>query len=330
MPASRDVDTFTNLHPDLLLAAIDGTGVTTDGRLLALNSYENRVYQVGLQDGGFVVAKFYRPRRWSNEQILEEHAFTLELAAADLPAVAPVEREGVTLHQHAGFRFALYPRLGGRAPELDRPEHLKQIGRLIARLHNVGANGAFRSRPSVSIAEFGTDAVAYLLENDWIPDDLQIAYRTLTEDLLTAIQAVWSRVADVAQIRLQGDCHPGNLLWNTQGPWLLDFDDARTGPAIQDLWMFLSGDRDYAQARLAELLEGYRSFRDFDARELHLIEPLRTLRVIHYAAWLARRWDDPAFPRAFPWFNEQRYWEQHLLSLREQLALIQEPPLEIL
>jgi Ser/Thr protein kinase RdoA (MazF antagonist) len=320
---------YARLSPDTVLDAVEARGFRCDGRLLALNSYENRVYQVGLEDGGSIIAKFYRPNRWSDAQILEEHVFTQELAAAELPVAAPLAFDGATLLAHAGYRFALYPRLSGRAPELDRPEALRQLGRLLARIHNIGALEPFRHRPVLSITEFGDDAVCFLLEHGWLPVELRPAYETLTRDLLALIRARFADAGDVRALRLQGDCHAGNILWATDGPWLVDFDDARQGPAIQDLWMFLSGDREYMRARLGELLEGYSAFRGFDARELHLVEALRSLRMLHHAAWLARRWDDPAFPRAFPWFNTQHFWQEHVLSLREQLALLQEPPLEM-
>lgn len=320
---------YAMLAPDVVLDAVESAGFRSDGRLLALNSYENRVYQVGLEDGRFAVAKFYRPDRWSDAQILEEHRFTRELADAELPVATPLAFDDRTLLEHAGYRFALYPRLPGRAPELDRPEHLKQFGRLVARIHRIGALRPFTTRPPLSIAEFGEEPMSFLLEEDWIPPGLRPAYGTLTRDLLAAIHACFARAGEVASLRLQGDCHPGNVLWHADGPWLVDFDDARQGPAIQDLWMFLSGDREYLRARLGDLLEGYCAFRDFDARELHLVEALRSLRMLHHAAWIARRWNDPAFPRAFPWFNSQQFWQDHILALREQLALMQEPPLEM-
>ncbi|MGH8454697.1 MAG: serine/threonine protein kinase [Nevskiales bacterium] len=328
-PPDQDTADYAALDPERVLQAVDTTGLNTDGHLHALNSYENRVYQVGLEDGSFVVAKFYRPHRWSDAAILEEHGYTQELADAELPVATPMQIDGTSLLQHAGYRFALYPRVHGRAPELDRPQHLRQFGRLLARIHNIGALRAFRARPRLSIEEFGEASASYLLDQSFIPAELREAYATLTRDLLNSIRDCFARAGEPHSLRLQGDCHPGNVLWGTDGPWLVDFDDARQGPVIQDLWMFLSGDRDYMRARLGDLLEGYCAFREFDARELHLIEALRSLRMLHHAAWLARRWQDPAFPRAFPWFNSQRYWEEHLLSLREQFALVQEPPLEM-
>jgi Ser/Thr protein kinase RdoA (MazF antagonist) len=322
------VETYSRLDPGEILGAIDSAGLSTDGRLLALNSYENRVYQVGLEDGSFVVAKFYRPGRWPDAAILEEHQFTLELVAAELPVVAPLVIGGATLHHHGEFRFALYPRIGGRPPELDQPEHLRQLGRLMARLHNVGVLKRFEHRPTLDLDSYGGQPAKFLLDGNWLPAELAEACRSTVRDALRSIQDCFDRAGDVQTLRLQGDSHAGNILWNSAGPQLLDFDDACMGPAIQDLWMFLSGDRDYMSARLGELLEGYTAFREFDARELNLVEALRTLRMIHHSAWLAKRWDDPAFPRAFPWFNTLVYWQDQILTLREQLALMQEPPLD--
>ncbi|HQU15833.1 MAG: stress response serine/threonine protein kinase YihE [Chromatiales bacterium 21-64-14] len=318
---------YAQLGPDQILDAVEGAGYPCDGHLLALNSYENRVYQVGLDGAVPVVVKFYRPGRWSDDAILEEHRFTLELAELEIPVVAPiVDPEGVTLHRHGPFRFALYPRRGGRAPDLEDPGQLEQLGRFVARIHGLGAVQPYRHRPSVDVENFGVESYQYLLESGFIPHDLELAYRSLAEDLIVRIRACYARAGAVARIRLHGDCHPGNILWTDDGPHIVDFDDARTGPAVQDLWMFLSGDRAFMTARLADLMEGYTEFHSFDPRELHLIEALRTLRMLHYAAWIGRRWDDPAFPRAFPWFAGGRYWEEHILSLREQAALMDEPP----
>jgi Ser/Thr protein kinase RdoA (MazF antagonist) len=319
---------FQSLTPDTMLDAIDSLGYRTDGRFLALNSYENRVYQIGLEDSDPVIAKFYRPERWSDAAILEEHAFTLLLEEDEIPVVAPIpDASGLTLHHFAEHRFALYPRRGGRTPELDNPEQLEMIGRFMARIHLHGALHPFEHRPTLNIETFGEIPSRYLLEQRVIPLELETSYRTLVADLLQQIRRCFEDAGDVAQIRIHGDCHPSNILWRDGTPHIVDFDDARMGPAIQDLWMFLSGDRQYSTARLADLLEGYTQFRDFDPRELHLVEALRTLRMIHYAAWLARRADDPAFKLAFPWFYTNRFWDDHILSLREQAALMNEPPL---
>lgn len=319
---------FQHLGPDNLLDAIEAAGFRCDGRFLALNSYENRVYQIGIEDNVPLVAKFYRPNRWTDEAIQEEHEFTRTLAEAEIPVVAPLVSEtGETLHHHGPFRFALYPRRGGRPPELDNPDTLEQLGRFIGRIHALGRTQPFQHRPTLGIENFGIASYQYLLEGDFIPHGIIPAYRSLAEDLITQAKACYARAGKVVYLRLHGDCHPGNILCTDAGLHIVDFDDARMGPAVQDLWMFLSGDRAYMQERLMDLLTGYTEFCDFDPRELHLIEALRTLRIMHYAAWIARRWDDPAFQQAFPWFNMPRYWDEHILTLREQASLMDEPPL---
>lgn len=320
---------FHNLAPDEILNAIESIGFKCDGHVSALNSYENRVYQIGIEDSKPIIAKFYRPQRWSDDCILEEHAFTAELVEYEIPVISPLRDErGQTLFQTGKYRIALYARIGGRAPELDDPEHLLQLGRCTARIHNVSATKPFTHRPVIDIKSYALDPSEYLLKNDFIPADLTASYESLTEYLHLAIKGCFERAGNCQQIRLHGDCHIGNILWFDDSPYIVDFDDARMGPAIQDLWMFLSGDRAYMNARLYDLLEGYSEFRTFEPRELNLIEALRTMRMIHYAGWLARRWDDPAFIQAFPWFNTQAYWEDHILTLKEQLAMMEEPPLE--
>lgn len=318
---------FSSLTPDVVLDALQGIGLYGDGRLLALNSYENRVYQVGMEDGPPIVTKFYRPRRWSDEAIREEHAFVQELAAREIPVVAPVSLEGSTLHEHAGFRFAVYPRRGGRAPETGDPVVLEWLGRFLGRIHVVGAAASFHSRPALDVVAFGEQPLAWLKAHDFIPADLRAAYESVASQALDGIRRCYDRAGDLRLLRLHGDCHVGNVLWTDAGPHFVDFDDSRTGPAIQDLWMLLSGERAEMVSQLSDLLAGYEDFCEFDPRELHLIEALRTLRLIHYSAWLAMRWDDPAFPAAFPWFNSQRYWQDRVLELREQVALMDEPPL---
>jgi Ser/Thr protein kinase RdoA (MazF antagonist) len=319
--------TFDGLSPDCVLDALDGVGLRGDGRLLALNSYENRVYQVGMEEGPPVVAKFYRPGRWSDAQIAEEHAFAAELAAEEIPVVAPSMLSGATLHTHAGFRFAVFPRRGGRAPELDRPDTLEWIGRFIGRIHAVGARQPFAERPAINIDTFGHEPRAYLLDNGFIPPDLAAAYASVSSQALDGVARCYERAGGIAHIRLHGDCHAGNVLWTDDGPHFVDFDDCRSGPAVQDLWMLLSGERHEMVGQLSDVLAGYEDFCDFDPRQLYLVEALRTLRLIHYSAWLALRWHDPAFPAAFPWFNTQRYWQDRVLELREQVALMDEPPL---
>jgi Ser/Thr protein kinase RdoA (MazF antagonist) len=314
-----------------VLDALDSAGLRGDGRLLALNSYENRVYQVGVEDGPPVVAKFYRPGRWSDEQILEEHRFTQALAEREIPVVAPLAFDGKTLLAFEGFRFAVYPRCGGRAPELESRETLEWMGRFIGRIHSVGALEPFRHRPSLGIDTFGTEPRDWLLAHGFIPPDLLDAWKAAVDQALAGVRRCYERAGDVGTLRLHGDCHAGNVLWQEEGaargPHFVDFDDARTGPSIQDLWMLLPPEREAATRALNDLLAGYEDFFEFDPRETQLIEALRTLRLIHYSGWLARRWEDPAFPAAFPWFNTQRYWQDRILELKEQIALMDEPPL---
>jgi Ser/Thr protein kinase RdoA (MazF antagonist) len=318
---------YATLTPDAVLNAVDSIGLHSDGRLLALNSYENRVYQIGIEEGAPVVAKFYRPARWPDAAILEEHAFTQELAEREIPVVAPLVIDSCTLHSYENFRFTVYPRRGGRAPELDDPNTLEWMGRFIGRIHAVGALSNFEHRPTLDIASFGTTPREFLLTNNWIPPDLDAAYRSVIDQALESVRHCYERAGTVALIRLHGDCHAGNVLWTDDGPHFVDFDDSRMGPAVQDLWMMLSGERADRTRQLADILAGYEDFCEFDPRELHLIEALRTLRLIHYSAWLAMRWEDPAFPIAFPWFNSQIYWQDRILELREQIALMDEPPL---
>ncbi|MBU6421592.1 MAG: serine/threonine protein kinase [Gammaproteobacteria bacterium] len=321
---------YANLTPEVILAAVEATGRLTDGTLLALNSYENRVYQVGIEGERPLIVKFYRPGRWSNAAILEEHAFTRELAEREIPVVAPLaDAQGVTLLQHAGYRYALFPRQGGRAPDLERPQQLEWLGRFIGRIHSVGALRKFEHRASISPDTFGHEPQQFLLQSGFLPSELAPRYREVTDLLLAGVERCFARAGAVRNIRLHGDCHPGNLLWTDAGPHFVDFDDCVTGPAIQDLWMLLSGSRAEMEQQFGHVIEGYRGFADFNAAELNLVEALRTLRMLHYAAWIARRWDDPAFPRAFPWFNAPRYWEEHIQSLREQLPLLDEAPLSL-
>ena len=326
MPADSSLS-YQDLRPDDILGAVENLGFACDGRLLALNSYENRVYRIGREDEAPLVAKFYRPGRWSDEAILEEHAFAEELAGAEIPVVPPISVADRTLQHEGEFRYAVYPCHGGHAPELDDMELLCQLGRLVARIHLRGAETRFSNRPAIDRESYGERSAEFLLEAGFIPAELEPAYTSLCDDLFIAIDACYARADHSSGIRLHGDFHPGNVLVLDDRVHIVDLDDARMGPAVQDLWMFLSGNREEQTPQLAELLSGYSEFRDFDARELHLIEALRTLRLMHYAAWLARRWDDPAFKIAFPWFNTQRYWDEHILSLREQAAAMQEEPL---
>jgi Ser/Thr protein kinase RdoA (MazF antagonist) len=325
------------LTPDLELDALASVGLYGDGRLLALSSYENRVYQVQLEEAyeglAAVVAKFYRPGRWSEAQILEEHAFAGELMAAEVPAVGPLVLQGKTLHEFGGFAFSVSPRRGGRPPELDDTEVLEWIGRFLARIHTVGASGAFTVRPALDLRTFGLESRDWLLAHDMIPLDVQSEWQKRCDQALAMIGETAlgeRRDSGTAMIRLHGDCHPGNILWTPdQGPHFVDLDDARTGPAVQDLWMLLSGDRTQRQRQLGALVDGYELFREFDRAELALIEPLRTLRLVHYSAWLARRWDDPIFPITFPWFGSSDYWQGQVQMLDEQIEAMEEAPLVV-
>ncbi len=319
---------YYKLDPDTVIKAVESTGMFCDGRLLALNSYENRVYQVGLEEATPVIAKFYRPGRWSDEQILEEHQFSIEIASAEIPLIAPMIIDGQTLHLHDGFRFSLFERRGGHAPEIDRKETRQWIGRFLGRLHAVGASRAFVHRPALTPERFGHESIKTILKDNWLPSHIENAFDTLSKDLMVAIEASYSRAGNIENIRLHGDCHQGNILWR-DGPFFVDLDDCQSGPAIQDLWMLLSGDAAEMGVQMKDVLDGYREFYHFSQSELGLIEALRTLRMLHHSAWLARRWEDPAFPIAFPWFGEPRYWEDMILSLREQLGRMQEPAIEL-
>ncbi len=319
---------YYRLDPDTVIQAIESVGLECDGRLLALNSYENRVYQVGIEDALPLVTKFYRPGRWSDAQILEEHEFSLEIANAEIPLIPPLEINGKTLQEYDGFRFALFERRGGHAPELEQKDTRIWLGRFLGRIHAIGAARPFKTRPQLTIESFGHEPVKALLDGQWLPPHLETAFSSLSTDLLTSIEAAYARSGEFSNIRLHGDCHPGNILWR-DGPLFVDLDDCRSGPAIQDLWMLLSGEPHEMAIQMKDVLEGYTQFHHFNHRELGLIEALRTLRMLHHAAWLAKRWQDPAFPIAFPWFGEPRYWEDLILSLREQLGRMHEPPLQI-
>jgi len=321
------VPPYAGLTPDRVLDALASVGLRPDGRLLSLNSYENRVYQAWMEEGPPLVAKFYRAARWTDAQIVEEHEFARELAEAEIPVVAPVAFAARTLHAFGGFRFAVFPRRGGRAPELEDRETLEWIGRFVGRIHALGAVHAFRVRPALDIESHGTEPRAWLLASGLIPADLLEAWKSATALALDGVRRSFERAGDVPSIRLHGDCHGGNVLWTDEGPHFVDFDDSRMGPAIQDVWMLLSGDRESMARQLGAVLSGYEKFCGFDPRELHLVEALRTLRLIHYSAWIARRWNDPAFPFAFPWFGTQRYWQDRILELREQIVGMDEEPL---
>lgn len=327
MDAANDFS-FAGLTPDLIANALASVGVDPMSGLLALNSYENRVYQFIADDQKRYVAKFYRPARWSNEQILEEHAFTAELLAEDVPAVAPLVLDGATLHNFEGYRFSVFPSVGGRAVEPGDVDQLERIGRQIGRLHAVARRGEFKHRKHLTAEDHVSASLVTLRQTPLIPDNLQSAFWAIAEPLRDLL--LETDFSGFHQQRLHGDCHIGNMLLRDDLLTFVDFDDAMTGPAVQDLWMMLAGDdRQQRWQQLDALVSGYEEFCDFDERETQLIEPLRGFRIIHYMAWLARRWEDAAFQRAFPWFAEQRYWEQQVLALKEQYAALQEPPLEL-
>jgi len=345
MTISLSETPYAGLSPDIVLDALDAVGLRGDGRLIQLNSYENRVYQVFLEDGRVVVTKFYRPRRWSDAQILEEHAFANELAAREIPlaSVWPLTIDATSRHADqialigntlaqldtplGPYRFSVSLRLAGRAPELEDSGTLEWLGRFIGRMHAVGALAPFQFRETLSVQTFGANERDWLLAQGLIPPDAEAAWEQVTRQALDAAAEAFDRGEAPRQIRLHGDCHLGNVLWTSEGPHFVDLDDAVTGPATQDLWMLLSGDRSAMTRQLAAVLDGYEQFMDFDARELRLVEPLRTLRIIRHSAWIARRWGDPAFPIAFPWFESPKYWAEQTTRLKQQLDAMAEPSL---
>ncbi len=315
---------FLALTPDEMLDAVESRGIVCDGRFLVLNSYENRVYRVGVEEGPPIVAKFYRPGRWSDEGILEEHHFTQALEHEEIPVVAPLITElSQTLHHAGPFRFSLYPYRGGRSMEPDNPHHLEMLGRFIGRIHAVGALASFCHRPTIEVESFVRAPGEYLQVHGYIPAHLESRWVARVDQLADLSAEALIRVSNLAQIRLHGDMHLGNVLWTDQGPHIVDFDDARTGPAIQDLWMFLSGEGEYLAARLQDLLRGYKQFFDFNTAEIRLVEVMRSLRMVYHAGWLASRWRDPAFPLAFPWFDTGRYWEQLMGDVESQVEKVQ-------
>ena len=321
---------YEKLTPDLVIRAVESLGYEPDARIFGLNSYENRVYQVGISNESFLIVKFYRPGRWTTDQILEEHQFSQELSDLEIPVISPVILDEKSIFEFEGFQLAVFPMFFGRPLELDTHDNLLVMGRFIGRIHSVGAEASFLDRLEINVDRFAVQSREFLLSNDFIPPDLIAAYETLSQDLIFRVESCFSGHGLIKKLRIHGDCHSGNVLWKDNAPNFVDFDDTMNGPAIQDLWMMLSGSRDQRQAQLIELLEGYNEFYRFPTSELSLIESLRTLRIMNYSAWLARRWDDPAFPRNFPWFNSVRYWSEHILQLREQLSALDEPPLEVL
>ncbi len=313
---------YAHLDPGMILDAIESIHFKCSGSLLALNSYENRVYQIGIEDEAPIIAKFYRPNRWTDAAILEEHQFAQELMSLEIPVIAPLVINQKTLHHFREFRFAVFPRKGGRALELDNYEQVEWMGRFVGRLHAVSATRTFKHRMKIDIEHYGYIPYQFLMKNHFIPEHLQTNYAFVVEAILKKIAEIFKSIEPVRLIRLHGDCHAGNVLWNAEGPQIVDLDDCLTGPAIQDIWMLLSGDQDHVHYQLEQILEGYQQFFDFNYRELKLIEPLRTLRMIMYSGWLAARWNDPAFHVSFPWFNTGFYWQEQLQHLNEQLQLL--------
>lgn len=318
---------FSSLSPDCILDGIETTGITVDSGLLALNSYENRVYQFSDYDGIKYVTKFYRPQRWSEEQIREEHEFAFELIAHELPIVAPLKIDNESLFQHQGYYFAIYPCRGGRIFEVDNLNQLEWMGRFLGRIHAISAKKSFTSRPTFNSQEFLQDAQQTIRESNFVPKSLTLPFFTILEQVITLAS---EQYIPSHNIRLHGDCHAGNILWRDEGPHFVDLDDCRMGPAIQDLWMMLSGDRQQQTLQLDTLLMGYEEFHSFETKQLALIESLRSMRVVNYMAWLSKRWQDPAFPHNFPWFNTEKYWEQQILMLKEQFSALQQPPLTLI
>lgn len=315
---------FSTLSPDLVLNAVESVGLICDARVLPLNSYENRVYQVGIEDETPIIAKFYRPERWTDAQILEEHTFSFELVDGEVPLVAPLKFNGESLFFHGGFRFALFERRGGRAPEPGDLDQLYRLGQLLGRMHAVGAGKPFKHRPELNVATYGHASYDYLSAGEHIPKSLRPAWESVVTDLLNKVNELFEQ-HPYTPIRIHGDCHPGNLLYRDERFFMVDLDDCRTGPAIQDLWMMLAGSYQERLSQLSELVDGYQLFYDFPTQQLPLIEGLRTLRLLHYSAWLAKRWHDPAFPPSFPWFGTENYWGEQILILREQRAALDEP-----
>lgn len=328
---SESLQPYAGLEPDVVLDAVESQGWLCNGRLLALNSYENRVYQIGLEDAPNLVVKFYRPQRWDDAAIFEEHAFSHELVDNEVPVAAPLRNEhGDTLFRYQDYRFALFESVGGRHAELDNDDHLRRLGRYLARIHMVGRAGRFQHRPRIEVERMAVSSYQYVLEHGFVPEALQAAYRSVAEDVVVRLRSAFESAYDLRYQRLHGDCHVGNIMWTDKGPVFVDLDDCLSGPVMQDLWMFLCGHHSEQQRQLSLLMEGYEQFAEFDPSELSLVEPLRAMRIMHYSAWLARRWRDPAFPAAFPWFEQPRYWEEQILSLREQLAAFDEPGLALM
>lgn len=318
---------FQALSPDLILDALESIGLVADSGLTALNSYENRVYQFLDEQRKRYVVKFYRPERWSAEQIIEEHCFSQDMSTAEIPAVAPLIIQGNTLHHYQGYMFTVFPSVGGRQYEIDNLDQLEWVGRFLGRIHQIGSEDLFVVRPTIGLDEYLTQPRDVLESCELIPVKQRTSFLHSTDLLISTIKEYWN--TDWQPSRLHGDCHPGNILWR-DGPLFVDLDDARNGPAVQDLWMLLHGDRREQLLQLDILLEAYGEFSEFDSKQLALIEPLRAMRMIYYLAWVARRWQDPAFPRSFPWMKEEDFWLNQSTVFTEQIKKLQIPPLQLM
>ena len=318
---------FTSLSPDLILDGIETTGMRVDSGLLALNSYENRVYQFHDENLVKYVTKFYRPQRWTEKALREEHDFAFELIEQELPIVAPLKIDGESLFSHQGYHFAIFPCRGGRIFEVDNLDQLEWMGRFVGRIHAVSAKKAFSQRPTFTREEMLYQAPEIIVQSGFVPKSIELAFYTILDQVIDIANQQYQ---SDSLIRLHGDCHAGNILWTDDGPHFVDLDDCRMGPAIQDLWMMLSGDRQQQLLQLDTLLSGYEEFFEFETKQFALIESLRTMRVVNYMAWLCKRWQDPAFPHSFPWFNTERYWEEQILMLKEQMSALQQPPLSLM
>ena len=315
---------FENLSPEVILSALESVGIKPNGSLLALNSYENRVYQAQTEDEDFYITKFYRPERWNYQAIEEEHDFTFELIEEEISVVAPERISGETIFEYADYYFAVFPRQGGHPPNLENKDDLEVLSRSIARIHAIGSRKSFNHRQEFSVERLGYASRRFILDSNFLPSELIESYASTTENLLKNID---SDLIETDQIRIHGDCHMGNVLWRNEISHFVDFDDCLNGPAIQDLWMLLSGEKEEQLSQINIILDAYNEFNNFNASSLSVIEALRTLRIIHHAAWIGRRWDDPAFPLAFPTFNSPNYWSDHILTLREQQSKLLEEPL---
>lgn len=318
---------FQTLNPDSIVDALWDTGLRVESGLTALNSYENRVYQFSDEDKKRYVVKFYRPQRWSSAQIDEEHQFSVELADDEVPIAAPLSLQGKMLHQHDGFYFAIFPSLGGRQYETDNYDHMEWVGRFLGRIHQTGKKRLFEQRPTIGLQEYIVEPREVLENSSLIPAKLKVRLLQSLDRLSHTLKGCWHN--NWVPLRLHGDCHPGNILWR-DGPLFVDLDDARNGPAVQDLWMLVNGDRQEQRIQWDILLEAYSEFSDFDAHELSLIEPLRAMRMVYYLAWVVRRWQDPAFPRSFPWMTDEDFWRRQISIFDEQDKLLQQPPLQLM